>query len=540
MKSIIKLIYLFLALLAVHGCKQASDEFEEPYKAGKAPLGIAINNVVGAIPSNGLPGTAVQISATGLLPYKDKISFTFNGEPAEIVEITAAGIKIKVPDNASSGVTAILIDDKIIFGPIFTVQGLIATDPTFVATQGANGAVIQALPLIEGKYMLVGNFSNYDNKGVVTPNNRIVRTFLNGNIDRTLRAGTGANGVLLGIAQLGTQFYIAGAFSGYNQRKENISNITRLNGNGTIDSMGIKTFRPPGKRDTIKYFPRFNGGTDGYINKIYTHQGRIIVTGGFRYYITRRYDQPNRYQTSDSVILDSTEARQIIRLNPDATLDKTYRFDIATNKSLPAANGEIGSLMHIGNGGEANDGKLLIFGSFTTFDNVASGYITRLKSDGTKDLTFNAGGVGANLPISTADFNQTTGKYIITGEFTTYNGAPAVNMARLNIDGTLDNTFSPKPFSGGSIRGAKLLSNGMIVIFGDFKKYGENTRNGFAVLTPEGGLAPGYNATGIFNGNLFDVIETKSEDGKKALLLIGEFDRFDNTRVQNIIRVTIE
>lgn len=540
MRSTIKLLYVIIALFLIAGCKESDDKFEEPYKAGQAPLGVTINTAAAPVPANGLPGMTVQVAATGLLPYKDKIIFTFNGKPAEILEVTVAGIKIKVPDNASSGVTSILIDDKIIFGPTFTVQGLIATDPTFVATQGADGAVTQALKLIEGKYMMVGNFTNYDNKGVVTPNNRIVRTFLNGNIDRTLRAGLGANGFLSGITQLGSQFYIVGAFSGFNQRKENISNITRLNGNGSIDTMGIKTFRPPGKPDTIKYFPRFNGGTDGGISEIYTFQGRLIATGDFRYYISRRYDRPNRYQTNDSVILDSTEARQIIRFNPDATLDKTYRFDPGTNKSLPGANGNVNSIMHPGSGGGANDGKLLIFGSFTTFDNTQVGRISRLKIDGNIDPTFNPGGAGANLYIGSADFNQSTGKYVITGEFRTYNGSIAANIARLNIDGTLDGTFVPKAFSGGSIRGAKQLSNGLIVIYGDFKKYGDYTRNGFAILTPSGELAPGFNATGIFNGNLHDVIETESEDGKKALLLIGEFDRFDNNKVRNIIRVTIE
>jgi hypothetical protein len=60
------------------------------------------------------------------------------------------------------------------------------------------------------------------------------------------------------------------------------------------------------------------------------------------------------------------------------------------------------------------------------------------------------------------------------------------------------------------------------------------------VLTPTGSLAKGYNSTGPFNGSLSDVIETKSADGKKALLLIGDFNRFDNLPLYNIIRVTIE
>ena len=539
MKFNIKTILFALSLLIFASCKEAEDEFEAPYPAGKPALGVIINTAKAPVPAEGIPGITVKIEAKGLLPYKDKLKFFFSGEQAEVLAVTENGIEIKVPNNASSGVTSIMIDDKIVFGPTFKVQGLIANDATFKATNGANGSISQYLKLSEGKYLFVGGFSNYDNKGVAGPINRIVRTFLNGDIDRTFRTRQGANGYLSGVVQIGSSFYISGSFNGYDQRKEYISNLTRLNNNGSIDTMMVKVFTPRGKRDTLKSFPEFNGGTDEGIEKLYTFQGRLIATGNFRYYVSRRYDQPNRYETKDSVILDSTEVRQVVRINPDGTLDKSYRFDAGANKSLPGGNGYLNSYMHGGFGGGANDGKLLLFGSFTTFDAKPAGHIIRLNSDGSVDASFKAG-VGANNSVGFASFNDVTGKYMITGTFRSYDGQAANNIAMLNTDGTMDKTFVPKVFSGGFVRGAKQLNDGLIVVFGDFKRYGEYTRNGFMVLTPQGELAPGFNATGIFNGTLSDVVETVSEDGKRALMLIGQFDRFDNLPVQNITRIIIE
>ncbi|HEY9194820.1 MAG TPA: hypothetical protein VIM77_01100, partial [Mucilaginibacter sp.] len=126
------------------------------------------------------------------------------------------------------------------------------------------------------------------------------------------------------------------------------------------------------------------------------------------------------------------------------------------------------------------------------------------------------------------------------GIFRSYNGKPAIGMALVNLDGSLDQTFTAKTFEGGYPRFARQLNDGLIVVSGSFKKYNNVTRNGFMVLNTKGELAGNYNTTGPFSGALYDIIETKSTDGKRALLLIGSFYRFDNTPVSNIIRVTIE
>jgi len=536
----INLILLAIAtlIISLQGCKKEEEVYPDPYANGKAPLGVILKQDEAPVPTSGISGTEVTFKATGLMEYKDRLSFLFNGEKAQIIEVTATTIKVKVPEAGSTGVTSIAIGDQLIIGPRFSVVGLIKPDVTWKPVAGANGSVSQFYEMADGRALVIGTFNNYDNKGFAIPINRIARTSIDGEYDRTFRTGRASNGNLSRVIEIGNRFIIAGGFGGYNQRTENISNITSLFTNGAIDTVLIKTKRKPTLTDTItqKWFPKFNGGTNEYINKVYAHQGKILATGNFRYYVKRTYDRNNYDFTRDTVILDSTEIRQILRFNLDGSLDKTFRFNATTNKGSVSANGPIDTYMHTD---AANLEKLMVFGNFNTFDGATAGRVLRLKADGTTDPSFNPG-TGADNAINTLTYNLTTKKYLITGTFTRYNGKVAGGIALLNEDGSLDESFTAKVLDGGYAGYAKQISGGLIVVSGGFKKYNNITRNGFMVLTATGELAPGYNATGPFSGNLSDVIETRSADGKKALLLIGGFNRFDDEPVNNIIRVTIE
>lgn len=326
LKTLFKLTVVMVLPLMVVSCQEKEQEFSEPYGEGKAPLGIKIDASQTPVPESGLPGTEVTFKVTGLVPYQDEMIFRISGEEAEVISVTDSEVKVKVPDYASTGVVSISVGEVVVFGPRFTVTGLIKLDPTFQATRGANGTVASVLNTSDGKQILVGGFTNYDNKGIIRPINRIVRIFPDGTYDASLRTGKGANGFLSSVVQYNNKFYIAGAFGGYGQRGDNISNITMLNNNGSIDTMGVEPYRRPDQTDTTKYYPTFNGGFNSAVGKMYLQDGKLLVTGNFRYYVTRTYDQPNRLEVRDTVILDSTQVRQIARLNPDGTLDKTYRF----------------------------------------------------------------------------------------------------------------------------------------------------------------------------------------------------------------------
>ncbi|MDN3548671.1 DUF5008 domain-containing protein [Mucilaginibacter aquaedulcis] len=536
MRRIIYSILFAFALLSMEACKKDKTVFSDPYGDGKPPLGITLSKDALPTPSTGAVGTEVTFKATGLMPFKDKIKFMFNGEAGQVTEVTESTIKVKVPPFGSTGITSIAIDDQLVIGPVFKVDGLIKIDPSFRATAGANNSVNQVYSLADGRNLVLGWFTNYDNKGIIAPLNRIVRTSADGELDRTFRTGKAANGGLSRVIELGGKYIIAGGFSGYNQRTENISNITSLGVDGSVDTVGIKTYRRPSQTDTTKYFPKFNGGTNDFISKIYKQQNKILATGNFRYYVSRVYTGHNHDFSRDTVILDSTEARQIIRLNQDGSLDKTYRFNVATNKGQPSANGPIDSYMHT----DADQfEKLVVFGNFTTFDQKAAGRLIRLNPDGTIDESFKTG-VGTDNGISSLTYNTVTKKYLLTGIFRTYDGKQAISMALLNTDGSLDQSFTANVFEGGYPGFARQLDDGLIVVTGSFKKYNQVTRNGFMVLNTKGELAGNYNTTGPFSGVLSDIIETRSADGKRALLLIGGIYQFDNTPVNNIIRVTIE
>lgn len=534
----LKYLYTLITIsaLILHACKEDEDVFEDPYSGGKAPLGVTISRDQVPSPSHGMEGAEVTIQARGLVEYKDQIVFMFNGQEAQVTEVTDSHIKVKVPEFASSGVTSVAIGDQIVIGPKFKVDGKINVDPTFRATHGANGVTSQFFPLPDGRFILVGGFTNYDDKGLVTPMGRIVRVSADGDLDRSFRTLGGANGQLVSVALLGDKLVVSGGFSGYGQRTSNISNITVLNSNGSVDTMAVHPYRRPGQQDTTIYMPKFNGGADGGVRRVYNVSGKILATGNFRYYVSRRYDQPNYTERRDTVILDSTEIRQIFRLEPDGKLDKTFRFD-QSGKAFAGANGYIDTYMHADG---ANEGKLLVFGKFSTFDGTPAPNILRLNPDGSRDPSFNPG-KGTDNEIYSATYNATLHKYVLTGSFKTYDGRSSEGMVVLNLDGSVDASFSPKGFGGSFPTYAKQLNDGMIVVAGGFRTYNGIVRNGFMMLTPSGDLARGgYNATGIFSGSLVDVVETTSADGKRALLLLGSFSRFDGEEISNITRVTIE
>lgn len=537
MKSHITSIFLCAAVTFLIAACEKNAVLEEPYGPSKEPLGITLNRNQTPIPARGVPGTEVTITASGLLQFKDELIFRFNGEQAEIVEVTDTQIKVSVPDFASTGITTISVGDIVVFGPQFAVTGKISLDPTFNAPRGTNRRVDRVIWTEDGRMLVVGDFTDYDNKGVIRPINRIARAFADGTYDASLRSGTGSNGLLSDIIQFQGGFLIGGGFSGYSQRSSEISNLTFLNSNGTIDTVGVRPFRRPDQSDTIKYYARFNGGFDRAVSKLIPQGDKVVVAGGFRYYISRQYDKPNKLETRDSVILDSVEVRHLARLNRDGRLDSSFRFDTGARRFLAGGNGAVYAAVHESG---THAGKIMVYGNFTTFDGHQAGRIMRLNADGTVDGTFNVQGTGADQLINKLFYNPVTRKYVIAGSFRNYNGNTANRVALLNEDGTLDESFSAKEFDGTGPNFAKQLSDGKIVVSGSFRTYNGIARNGFMVLDESGNLLPGYNATGIFNGTIEDVIETTAQDGRRALLIHGEFNLFNSQIANNLIRVIIE
>ena len=248
----INIILIALIVTITSACKK-SQVFDNPYSGGTPPLGVQLSLIVAPSPQQGAPGTTITFAATGLLPYKDKLVFMFNGTQAEIVSVTDAVITVKVPLNASTGITTLVIGDQLFFGPRFKVLGKISVDPAFTVLNGANNSVNNAYQYNDGRFLMVGSFTDYDTKAIIGKINHIVRTFQNGSADISFAPGAGSDGPLNSIIATTTNYFVAGSFGGYffNNGKStltNISNITRLNLNGFADSVIVPSYTNTGKK----------------------------------------------------------------------------------------------------------------------------------------------------------------------------------------------------------------------------------------------------------------------------------------------------
>jgi hypothetical protein len=105
-----------------------------------------------------------------------------------------------------------------------------------------------------------------------------------------------------------------------------------------------------------------------------------------------------------------------------------------------------------------------VVGDFTDYNGTTVGRIARLDSlAGTHDTTYpaanNGNATGANGTIRTMT-RQPDGRILIAGSFTTYNGIPRSGIARLEPDGSLDTSFTPKGNAGGVLAFASDLNGG--------------------------------------------------------------------------------
>ncbi len=157
-----------------------------------------------------------------------------------------------------------------------------------------------------------------------------------------------------------------------------------------------------------------------------------------------------------------------------------------------------------------SDSKIVIAGFFTDFNGTPLNHLGRLNSIGSVDGSFNIG-TGADAPVY-AMLLQTDGKILIGGDFANYNGTAAAHLARINNDGSLDTSFHSTTGTNGGIRTIALQTDGKIIIGGDFTSYNGITRQRIARVNTNGSLDNSFNSANGFNG-LVEVIRLQT-DGK--------------------------
>src|SRR5205823_4973782 len=145
-----------------------------------------------------------------------------------------------------------------------------------------------------------------------------------------------------------------------------------------------------------------------------------------------------------------------------------------------------------------------------------------------------------------AMLTQSDGKVLIVGDFMTVSGTSSNRIARLNVDGTLDTTFTPGTGASATIRCIALESEtGRILIGGDFTSYyyyspgyyiggaftsvGGVTRNRFARVTYYGSVDSSFPVGTGANGTVYAIYvpTTLYYSSTSSVYLGGDFTSFN-------------
>jgi len=187
-------------------------------------------------------------------------------------------------------------------------------------------------------------------------------------------------------------------------------------------------------------------------------------------------------------------------------------------------------------------GKMYVVGYFTSYRGSSHNYIVKLNADGTVDTSFRpvgAQGNGANGNIETIAV-QSDGKIVIGGDFTAFNGVMRNRIARLNTDGSLDNTFN----TGLGIRDTDygfeslvtkiiIQPDGKILAIGFFQTYNGSTRQRIVRILSTGAVDPQFDTSRGANSHIYTM--GLQSDGK--IVIGGFFTQFAGTTRNKIARL---
>ncbi len=183
-----------------------------------------------------------------------------------------------------------------------------------------------------------------------------------------------------------------------------------------------------------------------------------------------------------------------------------------------------------------DDGKILVGGDFTSFDGTPRTNIARLNVDGSLDTSFDPGpGVGGPFPYVNAVAVLPDRKVILGGSFASVGGSPRSNLARLNSTGGLDGTFMAQ--TDDTVNAVMVETNGSVVLGGFFTQVNGTPRMGVARLDASGVLHPGLNliVTGGFSAIFALALQN---DGK--IIIGGSFTNISGSARTNVARLNAD
>ncbi|HEY1172048.1 MAG TPA: protein kinase [Verrucomicrobiae bacterium] len=343
-------------------------------------------------------------------------------------------------------------------------------DESFNPKAALNAIVYTSARQPDGKYLVAGRFTKLGEAN----HNRIARFNADGSVDETFQPGLGKTDDEIHIITLQPdgKILVGGAFEVFNGQTH--THIVRLNADGSID----KSF--------VTQIPSF------HVSAIHVlPDGKLFIAGRF-----------TKVRPGEHI------RNRLARLNPNGTVDESFN-------PLPGSNDDIDRIVI------QKDGRILIAGTFTKIHGVSRNRIARLMPNGSLDTSFNVG-TGLNSNVLALEL-QPDGKVLVGGRFTSFNDAPANYIVRLNPNGSRDNSFNVGTGANAFIPVIKMEGASRIWVGGNFTVFNGQAWGRLIRLKLDGSIDSDFANGGGANGQVRTLTYTASE----GMFAAGSFTTFD-------------
>lgn len=420
-----------------------------------------------AVQSNGailIGGAFTQINGVG----RDRIA-----------RVDAAGVLDATFNPSADGsvrAIAVLADDKLLIaGEFTTVAGQSRSylarlnsdgtlDPSFAPT--LNGAVYALAVQEDGSVVIGGAFTEVNGQ----PHTYLARFDTTGALD--LDFAPILNGPVYALTvDWDGSIVVAGDFTLVNSIAR--SRLARLDSRAALAAVPALTF-------------------DGPVYALgLQRDGQIVVGGAF----LQVNDQPYP---------------RLARVGLDGAPDPHF---------APAPNGPVYALLI------QPDDKLVVGGAFTFAGGALRNRAARFYEDGSLDVDFAPmGDENVNQEVMALAL-QPDGKVIVGGTFTTFDGEERLRLARFGPDGRLDTSFAPR--FDGDVRAIAVQPDGKIIVAGGFTQVNSQPRSFVVRLLADGSLDTDF--TSLNDPDLLRALAVAlQEDGK--IVVAVEFKEQTNQR----------